>query len=73
MKKKVGKLQLNRETLRNLNDKALAEVVGGEASVVATNCGTCAEKCPTGINGTCSCGRGSCALPCTQGAHNLAQ
>jgi hypothetical protein len=66
MKKKVGKLHLSRETLRNLEDQSLANVVGGvtEASVVATNCGTCAADCPTGVNGSCSCGKLSCAQPC---------
>jgi hypothetical protein len=67
MKKKVGKLHLNRETLRNLEDQVLANVVGGEPSVVATNCGTCAAACPTGVNGTCSCDNASCKVPCGGG------
>jgi hypothetical protein len=64
MKKKVGKLQLSRETLRRLDDKALAGVGAGAAagSVVNTDCGTCAADCPTGVNGTCSCGQQSCNI-----------
>lgn len=61
MKKKVGKLQLSRETLRRLDDKALAGV-GAGVSVVDTDCGTCAADCPTGVNGTCSCGKQSCNI-----------
>ena len=44
MNKKMKKLTLNRETLRNLEDKALLRVAGGE-SEVDSECRTACETC----------------------------
>jgi hypothetical protein len=67
MNKQIRKLLLNRETLYNLGYGARSNAIGagtGEGSVGATNCGTCDTTGPTGINGSCSCGRNSCVSAC---------
>ena len=58
------KLKLNRETLRNLEDRDLLEAEGGNASTVFTRCGSCLVNC-TQTCGSCvvSCG-GTCQNTC---------
>ncbi len=56
MKRKL-KLKLNRETLRNLEDREAQEAAGGNASTVFTQCGSCIINC------TQTCGA-SCRVTC---------
>ena len=63
MKKRIGtKLSLSKETLRNLSERELGNVVGGGTTETRTCCsgGTsscCTEDCTT----TCTEG---CSVPC---------
>jgi hypothetical protein len=59
MRKIPRKLSLNKETLRQLDERSLAKVAG--LTDDATGCATCQSKC-----GTCSCGAQSCILCQTQ-------
>jgi natural product precursor len=43
--KKIKKLNLNKETLRSLEDTALNAVLGG-ASLRLSNCAACTSTCP---------------------------
>lgn len=43
--KKIKKLNLNKETLRSLEDKALKAALGG-ASLRLSNCYACSSTCP---------------------------
>jgi hypothetical protein len=63
MKRKL-KLKLNRETLRNLEEREAQEAAGGNASTVFTQCGSCLVQC-TQSCASClvSCG-GTCQYTC---------
>ncbi len=58
MKRNVKKLSLNRETLRQLNERALHGVKGANNTVVAScqwsDCDTCGIVCSTPIQ-SCTC------------------
>jgi natural product precursor len=54
------KLKLNRETLRNLEERDLEEVAGGNNSTVFTRCGSCQVSCASCV---VSCG-GTCQITC---------
>jgi len=54
MKKSVKKLSLNHETVRCLDDKALAEVQGGATLAV----------CASNATGTCSLCTKACSVCC---------
>jgi hypothetical protein len=66
MEKKNKKLQLNKETIRNLSDESLEQVAGGkkkgESAVVGcitdNNKSVCITICNTGV----SCNNKSCIL-----------
>ena len=45
MKKSIKKLTLAKETLRNLNEDQIADVVGGVASKRYSDCGSCGIAC----------------------------
>lgn len=49
MKKKLMKLQLNRETLRNMTEGDLKDVAGGARTVRTCETATCADTCPCSI------------------------
>lgn len=55
MKKQVGKLTLSRETVRLLDQAALAPVAGGatETGCGTTNCVTRQTPCPPRNSATC--------------------
>jgi len=50
-KTEVKKLRLHRETLRNLREFALAEVVGGDSLANSCDPGSSVRRCPQ----TCLC------------------
>lgn len=56
MKKKIKKLQLNRETLHNLTERNLREVVGG-ARTIARTCETftCGQSCDCSLPPSWAC------------------
>ena len=58
MKKTTKKLQIKKETLRDLTSEQLAKAVGGATETLASNC------CPTQIY-TCP-GRVTCGCPTLQ-------
>ena len=71
MKKRIRKLRLNRETLRNLDSAALGHVAGGATE---TNCTLCCPSGPqqcgpeTGYGGECLTSSGCDGVgPCTVG------
>ena len=45
MKKTIKKLTLAKETLRNLNEDQIANVVGGVQSKRYSDCGSCGIAC----------------------------
>jgi hypothetical protein len=45
MKKTIKKLTLAKETLRNLNEEQIADVVGGVVSKRYSDCGSCGIAC----------------------------
>jgi hypothetical protein len=45
MKKSIKKLTLAKETLRNLNEDQIADVVGGAPSKRYSDCGSCGIAC----------------------------
>ena len=45
MKKSIKKLALAKETLRNLNEDQIADVVGGTPSKRYSDCGSCGIAC----------------------------
>jgi hypothetical protein len=58
MRKKIGKLNLSRETLRALEGtRALDQAAGGGTAAICsiTACGTVCAMCNTAAN-TCTCG-----------------
>lgn len=64
MKKGLRKLQLNRETLRRL-DQGLAWVVGGTGDTADT----CGDDCAAGATATCTCVGSGCPEICGSVRH----
>lgn len=60
MRKRIKKLNLNRETLRNLQQVHLRRVAaGGGTFEIDTTC-ACTDGCGTGGCGSGGCGSGGC-------------
>ena len=55
MNKRVKKLQLHRETLRNLTERNLKEVVGGRTIARTCETFTCGTSCDCSLPATFAC------------------
>lgn len=70
MNKRMKRLSLHRETLRNLQPAELSRVAGrGETYEIFTTC-ACTDGCGTG---SCGCGTGTCGCGGSQTACTTGQ
>jgi natural product precursor len=49
------KLQLNKETIANLNNDEMNKVKGGTGSACLSVCGSCPKVCQTILDPSCAC------------------
>jgi natural product precursor len=64
MKRKTKKLNLSRETLRNLQRSELRRAVGGECTVERDTTCVCTEACNSGGTSGNTCGGYTCGWNC---------